>query len=179
MAEDDSKNVVTEMLAGGMKIKGEDIDFIIVVKKGHGKDYPMPAKKSEGDETAAAQATTEDATKPPETEGDAAAKKPEETSDLSSEVLADLEEVKGIKVILINKVLQAELKDKADLDIETRKAELVKLKLNDLTKLLPKSPDEKGEGYSTDMTLSQGASNKKEIKGLRDLIELGLDEGVL
>lgn len=165
-------------LAAGTKIPGEKVDYIVLKA---GFKYPMPDKKVE--EPAAVPAAED---KKPDGETPPAAPPAGEVTpegtELSTEMKSDLEEVKAVKTILSNKILQTELSTNAELDVEKRKAELMKLKLNDLTNLLPKAAPDKqpGEGYTTDMALSQGAQKKKQgAVDLRSIVEAGVDGGVL
>lgn len=166
-------------LAAGTKIPGDKIDHVVLKA---GFKYPLPEKAAEAPASApAAEPPKPDGeTVPPGTppEGE---KKPDDAQ--AAQLKEDLEEVNAVKTIISNKILQTELSGNASLNVEVRKAELMKLKLNDLTKLLPKAaPDgtPPGEGYVTELALSQGAQQgKKTPTTLRDIIEMGVDGGVL
>lgn len=172
-------------LAAGTKISGDKIDYIVLKA---GFKYPLPEKKTEDPATLPAAEPAKDGTpaapapaaapaEPPKPDGDT---KPVDAA-LTTEMKSDIEEVKIVKDMLAKKILQAELTTTPELKVEDRMAELMKLKLNDLTKLLPKTaPDAaSGEGYATDMALSQGANKKDAVVNLRTIVEAGIEGGVL
>lgn len=202
MADDDLK-LQAEELAGGLKIKGEDIDFILVVKKGHAKDYPYPVKQKEDekkpeedlggtpktdDELLVAHFGEEKAKKLKEVLGNDAYKclpprgqKPEEKPPEAKpdELKEELAELKALKTMLSNKVIEAELKANSDLDVKARTDELMKMKLSELTKLIQSQAPGEPAGYETGLTLAGSEGGQKKPESLRDLIELGLKAGVL
>lgn len=47
--------IAQEALKGGIKFKGSDIDFILIVKKGHADQYPMPQAQDPADPSNAGQ----------------------------------------------------------------------------------------------------------------------------
>lgn len=166
-----------EELAGTSKIDGAKIDHIIIKWKPSAGTYPLP-QSTPTEPAAPAPATdqnTEDTTpaKPPEPAPPAAA--PEEAA-----LKADIEEVKAVKSMLANKVIASELAKDSGLDVEARKKELMALKFNDITKLITpdSAPDEPGdEDYTTSVPLSGSQPNTPQT--LRDIVQLGLDNGVL